>query len=320
MNSSNKEAFNERNSEMNWIDHESYIEIFPPEEFNFEECLVFLGRANHEILHQIKEGIIYKLLKVNDSLILFTMKYVNKSIKVEFPLGTPSTLERKKVGEYVWEWFDLEQDLEGFYQLASRDKVLKTLVQKYDGLRIMCIPDLFEALVWAVMGQQINLTFAYTLKRRFVEEFGESVTFEGERFWVFPSFDKIATLTIEDLIKLQISTRKAEYIIGIAKELVSGKLSKELLIQTEDYNEMKKSLMSIRGIGAWTADYVLMKCLHKGMAFPIADVGLHNALKNILDLEKKPSIEEIEGFAVGWNGWEAYATFYLWRSLYDENK
>ncbi|SOC43235.1 DNA-3-methyladenine glycosylase family protein [Ureibacillus acetophenoni] len=304
---------------MNWIDHKSYIEICPPQEFNFEECLVFLGRANHEILHQIKEGVVYKLLKVNDSLVLFTLKNVDESIKVEFPLGPPSIVERKKVGEYVWEWFDLDQDLGEFYRLASRDKVLKMLVQKYEGLRIMCIPDLFEALVWAVMGQQINLTFAYTLKKRFVEQFGESITFEGDEFWVFPSFEEIATLSVEDLTKLQISTRKAEYIIGIAKEMVTRKLSKELLLQREDYNEMKKSLMSIRGIGAWTADYVLMKCLHEATAFPIADVGLHNGLKNVLGLEKKPSIEEIEGYAAGWKGWQAYATFYLWRSLYDEN-
>lgn len=303
---------------MNWIDHESYIEIYPPEEFNFEECLIFLGRSSLEVLYQIKEGSVYKLIKVKESLILCKIGFSNDAIKVEFPLSPLSIHSRKIVAEYIWEWFDLDQDLGEFYQVARQDKVLKKLAHKYYGLRIMCIPDLFEALVWAIMGQQINLTFAYTLKKRFVELFGEGLTFEGETFWLFPTFEKIASISVDDLRKLQFTSRKAEYIIGIAKAMENGELTKELLLQKKDYQQMQKSLMMIRGIGAWTADYVMMKCLHVASSFPVADVGLHNALKNLLGLERKPTIEEIKEYAVDWEGWQAYATFYLWRSLYDK--
>jgi len=304
---------------MNWIDHESYIEIYPPKEFNFEECLIYLGRSNEEVLHQMKRGSVYKLIKVNESLILFKIEYINDFIKVNFPKSTPSIHSRKKVAEYIWEWFDLDQDLGEFYQMARQDRVLKKIADKYYGLRIMCIPDLFEALVWAIIGQQINLTFAYTLKKRFVEQFGENLTFEGETFWLFPSFEKIASIEVEDLRKLQFTVRKAEYIIGIAKAMKNGELTKELLLQKQNYQQVQKSLMLIRGIGAWTADYVMMRCLHYTSSFPIADVGLHNALKNLLGLERKPTIEEIEQLAADWKGWQAYATFYLWRSLYDKN-
>ncbi|KAB2336138.1 DNA-3-methyladenine glycosylase 2 family protein [Cytobacillus depressus] len=304
---------------MNWIDYGSYIEVYPPKEFNFEECLIFLGRSDQEVLYQIKEGSVYKLIKVKESLILCKIGFINDSIKVEFPISPPSIQFRKIVAEYIWEWFDLDQDLRGFYHVASQDKVLKKIAHKYYGLRIICIPDLFEALVWAIMGQQINLTFAYTLKQRFVEQFGEYITFEGERFWLFPSFENIAFLNVDNLRKLQFTVRKAEYIIGIAKDMQRGKLTKELLLQKEDYHQVQKSLMLIRGIGAWTANYVMMKCLHQASAFPIADVGLHNALKNLLGLESKPTIEEIEELAADWKGWQAYATFYLWRSLYDKN-
>ncbi len=302
---------------MNWIDHESYIEIYPPKEFNFEECLVFLGRSNQEVLHQTKEGSIYKLIKVSQSLILCKIESINHSIKVVFPISPLSYDSRQKVAEYIREWFDLDQDLGEFYQLAGQDNVLKTLIHKYYGLRIISIPDLFEALVWAVMGQQINLTFAYTLKKRFVEQYGESLIYRGETFWLFPSFEKIATITVDDLRKLQFTYRKAEYIIDIARAMRNGELSKELLLQKMDYQQIRKSLMMIRGIGAWTADYVMMKCLHYTSSFPVADVGLHNALKNLLDLERKPTMEEIQDYAANWEGWQAYATFYLWRSLYE---
>lgn len=302
---------------MNWVDHETYIELYPPAEFDFKECRVFLERSDQEVLHQIKDGAVYKLLEIKGSLILCKVVGSGHFIKIEFPAKTPSVLERKKAGEYVWEWFDLGCDLSGFYQMAAQDEVLKTVARKYDGLRIMCMPDLFEALVWAIIGQQINLAFAYTLKKRFVEQFGESLTFGGDKFFVFPSVHKIASLKIEDLTKHQFSTRKAEYIIGIAKDMKSGKLTKELLLQQQDIHQIRKSLMSIRGVGAWTADYVMMKCLHQPSAFPIADVGLHNALKHLLGLKQKPTLNEIERYAVNWEGWQAYAVFYLWRSLYD---
>jgi DNA-3-methyladenine glycosylase II len=78
---------------------------------------------------------------------------------------------------------------------------------------------------------------------------------------------------------------------------------------------MREKLLQIRGVGEWTADYVLMKCFRIPSVFPITDVGLHNALKIHLGLSQKPSLPEIKKLAADWNPWEAYATFYLWRSL-----
>ncbi|MFD2446945.1 DNA-3-methyladenine glycosylase family protein [Bacillus sp. CGMCC 1.16607] len=302
---------------MKWIDLGASIEIYPPKEFNFQECLVFLGRSQLEILHQIRDGYLYKLVKLDEEMILLKIGNNHHSIQVEFPMHKPSTSVREKVAAYIWEWFDLNQRLSGFYEVANNDAILKQMANKYYGLRIICIPDLFEALTWAIMGQQINLSFAYTLKKRFVEQFGECLTFEGENYWIYPTAEKIAILEVEDLRKLQITFRKAEYIIGVAKTMANGNISKELLQQEPNIQSVQNSLTAIRGVGAWTADYVRMKCLHDPTAFPIADVGLHQALKLQLGLEQKPTIEEIRDIAVNWEGWQAYATFYLWRSLYE---
>ncbi|QGG50844.1 DNA-3-methyladenine glycosylase family protein [Lysinibacillus pakistanensis] len=303
---------------MNWISQKEFIEIYPPKEFNTEECLIFLKRSNQEVLHRIKDGYLFKLLKINGLPILCQIKLQSNSIKVEFPMHVPSERSHEEIAQYIWAWFDLEKDLSSFYEMAKEDSILKPLVQNYYGLRIIGMPDLFEALVWAISGQQINLTFAYSLKRRFVEQFGESVMFKGETYWLFPLPERISTIQVDDLRQLQFTHRKSEYIIDIAKMMAIGQLSKEKLLIKATYDEMKKCLVSIRGVGAWTADYVLMKCLLQPESFPIADVGLHNALKRQLALNQKPTIEEITSYAMHWTGWQAYATFYLWRSLYDE--
>lgn len=301
---------------MRWGNHGSYIEIHPPKEFNFEECLVFLGRSNEEVLHQIKDGLLYKLIKVNQELILCKIGFAQQVIHVEFPIVSSSKDVHEQVAAYIWEWFDLDQDLSCFYKVANQDKVLQQVYKKYYGLRMMGIPDLFEALTWAIMGQQINLTFAYKLKKRFVESFGECLTFEGDTFWLYPTYERIAILEVEELRILQFTVRKAEYVIGVAKMMAAGQLTKEMLLQEQTNQQVQKSLMAVRGVGAWTADYVMMKCLHNPSAFPIADVGLQNALKLQLGLERKPTIEEMKEVAINWKGWQAYATFYLWRSLY----
>lgn len=302
---------------MNWLDNKSTIDIIPPSPFNYEECLLFLGRSDQEVLYEIKHQAIWKLLLVSRNLVLFKITHHSNKLKVEFPISPPSKVERQEIAAYIWEWFDLETDLNEFYQTAGKDPILHKLTNNYDGLRMMCLPDLFEALTWAVMGQQINLTFAYTLKKRFVEQFGESLSYGEHTYWLYPSAERIATLEVEDLRPLQFTGRKAEYIIGIAKTLASGELTKEKLLNMQTPLDMYQALIHIRGVGAWTADYVLMKSLHHRAAFPTADVGLHNALKNQLGLERKPTIMEIKEIAAPWEGWQAYATFYLWRSLYD---
>ncbi|WP_040851751.1 DNA-3-methyladenine glycosylase family protein [Planococcus antarcticus] len=289
-----------------------YMDIETPADFNFAECLVHLGRSSQENLYQLNDGVLTKLLKLNGKLVLFHVIPVTGALRIEFPLGCPSVVERKMAAGYVEDWFDLKTDLREFYAMAEMDPVLSKVVQQYYGLRIMGVPDLFEALVWAVMGQQINLTFAYTLKRRFVENFGESLIYEGERYWTFPTAEAIAVLTVADLRALQLTGRKAEYILGIASAMTKGDLNKEQLLQEPD---IERSLLKIRGIGAWSANYVMMKCLNSQSAFPLADVGLHNALKAQLKKERKPTVEEITELAKNWEGWQAYATFYLWRSL-----
>lgn len=222
---------------MNWIDNGSSIEIYPPMDFNFKECLVFLGRSEQEVLHQIKDGYFYKLIKIDGELVLLEIVETKDSIRVEFPISSPTPGVREKAASYVWEYFDMNLELGSFYEMADKDKVLQKIVQKYRGFRIICIPDLFEALIWAIIGQQINLTFAYTLKKRFVEHFGECLTFEGNTYWLFPEFETIANIEIDDLRKLQFTFRKAEYITGVAKAMTSGQLTKEALLQ-QDYQQV----------------------------------------------------------------------------------
>jgi DNA-3-methyladenine glycosylase II len=300
-----------------WNDFKKYIEIDVPEEFSFEQCMVYLNRCDIECMHKIKEGELYKLLKFEDVNVLIKISMGIKNLRVTFMDQTPTKYFRAQVAKYVWDMFDLATDLTPFYKLAEDDSIIKLLIHKYKGLRIVKINDLFETISWAIIGQQINLKFAYTLKKRLVECYGEKMVYDNEEYFLFPTPHTISKLEVSDLKLLQFTTRKAEYIIGIANLFNDGIIKKEELALEKDYEKLKKRLVSIRGVGNWTADYTIMKYFNINDAFPIADIGIHNALKGILQLDKKPPIDEIEKLSMNWRGWESYATFYLWRWLYD---
>ncbi len=102
-------------------------------------------------------------------------------------------------------------------------------------------------------------------------------------------------------------------ISGIAKLMANGELSREQLMNM-NFKDAEKYLLKIRGIGPWTANYVLMRCPRFQTAFPIDDMGLINSIKILRIMDRKPTKDEILELSCPWKNWESYATFYLWRN------
>lgn len=306
------------NKKVIWHDVYDVMMITLPENFDMNANLGYLTREKNECMYEIENDIIIKVIAIGEMQSLVQISVIdNQQMVVQF-LNDSRPIEkweRQEIVTYIQEWFDLDNDLTPFYEMANTDPLLKIPAQKYSGLRVIGIPDLFEALCWGVLGQQINLAFAYTLKRQFVESFGDSIEWNGKKYWIFPPYERIAQLTPTDLAAIKMTVKKSEYIIGIARLMANGDLSKEQL-KKMDFKEAEKSLIKIRGIGPWTANYVLMRCLRFQTAFPIDDVGLINSIKSLRNMNRKPTKEEILELSEPWKNWESYATFYLWRVLY----
>jgi len=302
---------------MTWHEVNEVIAITLPENFDMNANLGYLTREKNECMYEIENDTITKVIAIEEIRSLVQVSVINKQMVVQF-LNDTRPIEkwkREEIVKYIYEWFDLDNDLTSFYEMAKADPLLKMPAQKFYGLRVIGIPDLFEALCWGILGQQINLTFAYSLKKQFVEKFGDSIEWNGKKYWVFPTYERIAQLTPIDLADIKMTIKKSEYIIGIAKLMASGELSREKLIKM-NFKDAEKKLIKIRGIGPWTANYVLMRCLRFQTAFPIDDVGLINSIKIVRNMDRKPTKDEILELSLPWENWESYATFYLWRVLY----
>lgn len=283
-----------------------------PHIFNFAECLHFLDRGYDDCLYTIEGEAVLKPLRIGGEQGLIKTSPKSDTLKVERVAGE---LNLTKAARYITEWFDLKRDLQPFYQLLDQHEQLSWMSTRYHGLRLMGIPDLFEALCWCVIGQQINLTFAYKLKRRLVENYGSFLKHDSKKHYFFPEPEALAALSVEALREMQFSRRKAEYIIGIARQFADGTLSKSAVSDLSSSRKMLKRLIEIRGVGPWTANYALMKAIQQPNCITYDDTGLQSAVSSVLGLDRKPSRKEIESFFEPFAGWESYLNIYLWRTL-----
>ncbi len=285
--------------------------ITPPKHFSWTECLWFLDRNFDDCSHTVTQNSVRKVIEIDAQLVLIEISYGQNELIVDTLVGQEN---KEKIKAFVTNWFDLNTDLEDFYKKISQDKNLNFLSKNYEGLRLMNIPNLFEALCWAIIGQQINLKFAYTLKRRLVELYGQKISFQGKDFWHFPSPKELVNIDEVILKEKQFSTSKIKYIKNTTEAFINGSISKENL-QKLKKDDILSQLTAIKGIGKWTAEYALMKSLKCPTALPLGDAGLNKALQNIFQLPQKPSNGEVINIFEPYQGHEAYLTLYLWRSL-----
>jgi DNA-3-methyladenine glycosylase II len=212
--------------------------------------------------------------------------------------------------------FGTGNSLMSFYEhMESNDKIMD-LINRFHGMRVITNPDLFETTVDTVIGQQVNLKFAATLKERLVRLAGDVRDYEGEDLYLFPSPESVAKLEYKQLRELSFSQRKAEYIIDLAKLVSSGEIDLDALWSMSN-QEIIDLLLPLRGIGLWTIECLMLFGLNRSDVLPAADIGLRNGIKVLYGMEEQPESEEIRLLAEkeGWHPWDSYVTFYVWQYL-----
>jgi DNA-3-methyladenine glycosylase II len=297
----------------------SDITIPKPQNFSFKECLWFLDRNYDDCLYRVMDHSVIKPLTIDGLKVIFELTELGGSLHATLLYKESDRDMSDEIRGYVNDWLDLERDLSGFYTLLQGHKAFHYMPDEFSGLRLIGIPDVFEAICWCIIGQQINLTFAYKLKRRMVEEYGESVEVDGQPHHFFPRPEILAEATMEDLKALQFSRQKADYVIHVAKLISSGEFSKQELQALPDREAQLKRLISVRGIGEWTANYVLMKTLKDMNCITIGDTGLNSALDAHGLVKNKKDKAEVRAFFEAFEGWKSYLVIYLWRSLTSPN-
>jgi DNA-3-methyladenine glycosylase II len=160
-------------------------------------------------------------------------------------------------------------DLDAFAVFAASEPVLAELAERFRGLRPPLAPDPFESLVTSITAQQVSLFAAFAIRNRLIQRFGV----RGRQAYSFPTRERLAAASEEEIVTVGFSRRKAEYVVSLAR----SELDLEALAALPD-EEVKARIVAQRGLGEWTADWFLARHLARPRAWPAGDLGLRKAV------------------------------------------
>jgi DNA-3-methyladenine glycosylase II len=191
-----------------------------------------------------------------------------------------------------------------FEQLCATDPLIAQLALQHRGFRPVLQADLLTALVRCISAQQVNLKWAATVRRRLAEVFGRGHSI-GQHHVCTLDAERLAALQVADLRALQFTTRKAEYIINTARAVADGTLNIGSLARLED-NEVIGKITAIRGLGQWTAEWILARTLGRPRV-SAGDLGVRKAVGLAYLGGTMPTPEQVRRATAPWGAAAALA-------------
>ncbi|MDD5240407.1 MAG: hypothetical protein PHG47_01660 [Sulfuricella sp.] len=207
--------------------------------------------------------------------------------------------ERNALAGTLERLLGLRVDLTGFYALTAADPHLARLAEQFSGVKPPRFPTVFESLVNGIACQQLSLTVGIVLLNRLAEQFG--LPTGAAR--AFPRPEDLSGQDPERLRAIGFSRQKARALLELADAAAEGRVELEGIASLDD-EAAKKRLLELRGVGRWTAEYVLLRGLGRTHVFPGDDVGARKRLAQWLGL---PGPLDYEGVRRAVERWQPYA-------------
>jgi AraC family transcriptional regulator, regulatory protein of adaptative response / DNA-3-methyladenine glycosylase II len=283
-----------------------------PEGFRADGVLRYLGRDPASVLERVRGNELAKGLMLADGPAVLRMRFDGEiavcAVDADRPLDAESLREAHGAAARM---LNLASDPASFERQVERADLAR-LIEGRRGLRIPLTATPWECLLWAVVGQQVNLAFAYALRTAVAELAGVPA---GDGLRAHPSPEAVAALDYEDLTSRQFSRRKAEYVIDTARLIASGEL--RIGGEREMATAVERRMLDVRGLGPWSVNYFLMRGAGFADCIPIGDVGLTAALQRFFTLDHRPGPAETRERMEPFAPYRSLATYHLWSSLGD---
>jgi DNA-3-methyladenine glycosylase II len=290
--------------------------IVPP--FDFQLSIKFCERTRFDKINRDRRYRLKLLTQIDREPVFIEIGCAGT---IENPVGLArwsfpdkGRIKKDKILMLARKILSADVNLVPFYERLSHSEKLRELSSDLRGLKLILTPTPFESAAWAIIGQQVNLTFAHKVKIEMEKKYGRNFLIDGSEYYLFPEYGKIARARIDSLRKMQFSQRKAEYIIELAKRLVKQENFLETLADLP-YNRVIEKLLAVRGIGIWSANYLLMRGVGHLDCLPLGDTGLTRAIKERFGLNQKPDKDKVEKLAEEFKPYRSLFTLYLWYSL-----
>lgn len=277
----------------------------PP--FDLRPALKFLGDFKPASGEQtLAEHSLTKAVFVNSQLIVFNVRSTGTVSQPElaYTLYSEAAIdaEIRAAGEERLAFFlSLDDDLQPFYDLARDDAVFAPILRQLYGYHQVKFLTPFENACWAVLTQRNPMAVAGKMKRALTEAFGAALSLEGESYAAFPEPGQMS-VDITELNAVVGNKQKADYLSAV---ITAFRHVNEGWLRDAPYQEVEMWLRGIRGIGAWSASFILLRGLGRMEYAPISEARIKDAIRRHYGPVSPPDVARRYG------DWQGYWAHYL---------
>jgi DNA-3-methyladenine glycosylase II len=288
--------------------------LSPVPPFDFDLSAAIFSEGDPDI-RSYREGIFRLAIRVEGRIVLAEITSEGTvdrpRLKLRLRPGPLPPGVLKAAGRAVTSLFNLDLDLSPFERAVRADPVMSAMVGRLRGLKPPRTATVFEALIDSIVEQQISLSAAHSMERRVVRAFGDTLELGGTTYYAFPTPERLADASPEELMACGLSLKKAEYILGIARQIRDGTLDLETHGPAKDTETIIRKLSGLRGVGLWTAELTALRGLSRLDAIPAGDLGIRRSISRYYSKASRIDTGEARRIARAWGEWKGLAAYYL---------
>ncbi|MEP7188646.1 MAG: DNA-3-methyladenine glycosylase 2 family protein [Roseiflexaceae bacterium] len=264
--------------------HTTTGSLAPAPPFDFDKSLDFLGFfAPMEGEQTLTARALAKAVLLDEQIVVFEIA-VSGSIeqpRLAYTLHSDQPINdatRLAAEDRIAFFLSLNDDLRPFYAIGLDDQSFAPLIQRLYGYHQVKFLTPFENACWAVLTQRTPIPIARKFKQALVERFGASVTIDGQRYAAFPEPARLAAADPAELIELVGNPRRAEYLQAVSAAFAG---TDEAWLRAAPYAEVEAWLRAIKGLGAWSTTFVLLRGLGRMEHLPVGEARLAEAAAKV---------------------------------------
>jgi DNA-3-methyladenine glycosylase II len=186
--------------------------------------------------------------------------------------------DRATLEDRIAFYLSLDDDLRPVYAIARADSVFAPIVERLYGLHQVKFLTPFENACWAVLAQRTPMPIARRTKDALVARYGVQIDVDGTIYGAFPEPQRLAAVAPAELQDILRNERKADYLAAVIRFFAE---TDERWLRTGPYDEVAASIRAIRGIGEWSASFILIRGLGRVERVPASDAEFANAAARV---------------------------------------
>lgn len=281
-----------------------------PAGFRQQDFLTFHGRDKLEISERVTPNSLQKALILKNSPSLLSLKFINDQVSYSLQIDDArDAIGINEVTTLIRHMLGFNQAIAEFEQAYADHPFIGAMVRAQSGLRVPVSVSPYEALTWAIIGQQVSLSAAISMRRKFIQLANLTHT---SGLYCYPSAAHVAQMSPESLRGAGISQSKAMALIYVSENVANGNLPlDDWLHQKTSHEIISNTLSKIKGIGPWTVNYTLLRGYGWLDGSLHGDAAVRRAIRGLMSLAEL-SDKEAEHWLKVFAPWRALLAAHLW--------